>query len=291
VSGKSVVAPGPGHSARDRSLLITPSIAAPDGFLVHSHAGDNPLTCKDYVRTRLGLPRFSTSHRERIDVQPPPAMPPDDTARTRNALRPWAEALDPRGTLVEQYLKSRGLELPCEAAGEAIRFHGRCKFDAEYHPAMICLVRNTITNEPQGVHRIALAPGGTAIKRNGKTFRLSLGPIAGGSIKLDPDEAVEQGLCLGDGVETCLSGRQMGLKPVWSAVNTGGIASFTVLPGVEGLHIFKENDTNGASEKAVNQCACRWYEAGRSVFVVTPDVGKDLNDEIIRKAEAAQWQR
>lgn len=290
ICGRSVSCPGPGHSRDDLSLSVTVSAKAPDGFLVHSHAGDDPLHCKDYVRTRLGMPGFSTSQRGRIDVQPQPARPPGDKVRIRNALRPWAEARDPRGTLVEQYLKSRGLGLPGEAAGEAIRFHERCKFDAEYHPAMICLVRNVITNEPQAVHRTALTSGGTAIKREGKTYRLSLGPISGGAIKLDPDEDVTQGLCIGEGVETCLSGRQMGLKPVWSAVSTGGIASFPALPSVDGLHIFKENDKNDASERAVKQCARRWYEAGRSVFIVTPDIGKDLNDEIIRKAEAAQWQ-
>ena len=41
-------APGPGHSAGDRSLSIrlTP---APDGFVAHSLAGDDALTCKDYA--------------------------------------------------------------------------------------------------------------------------------------------------------------------------------------------------------------------------------------------------
>ena len=124
-----------------------------------------------------------------------------------------------------------------------------------------------------------MAPDGTAIKRGGKTFRLSLGPIAGGAIKLDPDEDVTQGICIGEGVETTLSGRQMGLWPAWSLVSTGGISNFPILPGTEGLHIFAENDANGASAKAVEACARRWYEAGRDVFVITPDVG-DLNDEL-----------
>jgi hypothetical protein len=169
---------------------------------------------------------------------------------------------------------------PAEAAGEAIRFHGRCKFGLEYHPAMVCLVRNIVTNEPQGVHRTALAPDGTAIKRDGKTFRMSLGTIAGGAIKLDPDEDVAQGLCIGEGVETCLAGRQMGLRPVWSAVSTSGVENFPLLAGVDSLHIFKENDAEGQSAKAVDACARRWYDAGRDVIVAEPDTAKDLNDEL-----------
>jgi predicted P-loop ATPase len=53
--------PGPGHSAKDRSLSIKIDPAAPDGFLVYSHAGDNDVACKDYVRDRLGLPQWSGS--------------------------------------------------------------------------------------------------------------------------------------------------------------------------------------------------------------------------------------
>jgi hypothetical protein len=168
--------------------------------------------------------------------------------------------------------------------GRSIRFHGRCKFGLEYHPAMVCLVRNIISNEPQGLHRTALAPDGTAIKRDGKTFRMSLGTIAGGAIKIDPDEDVTQGVCIGEGVETCLSGRQMGLHPVWSLVSIGGIEKFPILPGIEGLHICAENDANGASAKAVEACAQRWHEARRDVFVITPDVG-DLNDELREAAK------
>ena len=204
---------------------------------------------------------------------------PSDTRPRGLAL--WRASIDPRGTIVEQYLKSRALDLPDEAANEAIRFHPDCYFGPdERFPAMICLVRNIVTNEPQGVHRTALAPDWTAIKRNGRTFRKSLGAIGGGAIKIDPDEDIEQGLCIGEGVETCLAGRQMGLRPVWSAVSTSGIEKFPILPSLDGLHIFKENDANGASGKAVEECARRWYEAGRDVIIVEPDIGNDLNDEL-----------
>lgn len=59
VSGSGVICPGPGHSAHDRSLSVTPSATAPDGFVVNSFSpGDDPIACKDYVRTKLGLPEF-----------------------------------------------------------------------------------------------------------------------------------------------------------------------------------------------------------------------------------------
>ena len=58
VSGNAVRCPGPGHSPRDRSLSITIDAKAPDGFIVHSHAGDDALKCKDYVREKLRLAPF-----------------------------------------------------------------------------------------------------------------------------------------------------------------------------------------------------------------------------------------
>jgi hypothetical protein len=59
ISGNSVRCPGPGHSPKDRSLQITLSPTAPDGFLVHSFSpSDDDLKCKDYVRAKLGLPEF-----------------------------------------------------------------------------------------------------------------------------------------------------------------------------------------------------------------------------------------
>src|ERR1700757_3551050 len=56
VSGGQVLAPGPGHSATDRSLSIKLDSATPEGFVVHSFADDDPVECRDYVRAKFGLP-------------------------------------------------------------------------------------------------------------------------------------------------------------------------------------------------------------------------------------------
>jgi len=59
VSGNHVLAPGPSHSPQDRSLQVMLDANAPDGFLVHSFAGDDAIACKDYVRAKLGLPPWN----------------------------------------------------------------------------------------------------------------------------------------------------------------------------------------------------------------------------------------
>jgi hypothetical protein len=42
VSGRRVLAPGPQHSPKDRSLCVSLAPAMPNGFLVHSFAGRRP---------------------------------------------------------------------------------------------------------------------------------------------------------------------------------------------------------------------------------------------------------
>ena len=68
ISGSQVLAPGPNHSAEDRSLAVKPG---EKGLVVFSHAGDDIRLCKDHVRAKLGLPPWNgkgngTSHARTI---------------------------------------------------------------------------------------------------------------------------------------------------------------------------------------------------------------------------------
>ena len=151
--------------------------------------------------------------------------------------RIWQEGRNPKGMLAETYLRGRCLELPFADSPRFVRFHPRCPFRQEHFPALISLIRNIETDKPQAIQRTALHPDGKAVKRNGKTL-----PMSGGAIKIDDDADVAQGLCVGEGLETCLAGRQMGFAPAWSLLSAGGIAGFPALAGLEGLTVFLEND-------------------------------------------------
>jgi putative DNA primase/helicase len=130
-SGANVACPGPGHSPRDRSLSVTPSGAAPNGFLVNSFGGNDPIGCLDYVRAKLAMPVFTPTQPRARPAGSPQQGPPVTPAAAALAMSLWHAATNPRGTLVERYLKSRRLDLPDEAAGEAIRFHASCSFGPE----------------------------------------------------------------------------------------------------------------------------------------------------------------
>src|SRR5262249_26729067 len=181
---------GSGQSPRDRSLSIKIDPAAPEGFLVHSFAGDDPIVCRDHVRGVLGL-----SLRPERSIKQPPRREAhhgyacDDIAwRIASSLRIWDEARDPRGTVVADYLASRGLALPDDIATDVIRFHPALKFRGELVRAMVALFRDIGTNEPCGIHRTFLDCN------RQKLGRKMLGRAKGAAIKLDANENVTLGL-------------------------------------------------------------------------------------------------
>jgi hypothetical protein len=51
--------PGPGHNPNDRSLSIRRVDRDSGQIIVFSHAGDDWQLCKDYIRERLGLAKWS----------------------------------------------------------------------------------------------------------------------------------------------------------------------------------------------------------------------------------------
>jgi len=275
VSGCNVLAPGPGHSRADRSLSIKIDPGAPDGFIVHSFAGDSPIACRDHVRTSLGVGapergrRYHLPERSRLSAAAPSDASPN---RSALALQIWNEARDPRETIVANYLASRGLTLPDDVAGESIRFHPALKFDGGPVGAMVALFRDMTTNEPCGIHRTFLD---AAVR---KLDRRMLGRVRGAAIKLDADENVTLGLHVGEGVETCLAARLAGFRPVWALGSASAIAALRVLSGIEAVTILGEVGDGGANRRAVRACAARWIEDGREAFIIAPLVGGDLND-------------
>jgi putative DNA primase/helicase len=278
--GGQVIAPGPGHSHNDRSLSIRLSDTSPFGFVAFSHAGDDWRLCRDFVLERLGI-----SPDKKTGPRPASAAgrhEPDDKSRTERAISLWKESADPRGSLVEAYLASRALVLPVELAGGVIRFHPRCPFGTERHPCLVALMRDVVTDEPRAIIRTALTPAGQKIDRK------MLGPKAGATVKLSPDEAVTTALTVGEGIETTLAAMALGFAPAWACGDAGAIRAFPVLPGIESLTIAVDRDKSGTGQQAAIECSARWTNSGREVFRVIPTrQGEDLNDVLRLRAAAA----
>lgn len=272
----SVNVPGPGHSKADRSLSIRINRSAPGGFVVYSHAGDDPIECRDYVRERLGLESWEPGKKHDRRSRAPFAVTdagPDPT-KERNkafALRIWQESVNPLGTLVEHYLREyRGLPLDPDLAERVIRFHGSLFYDPQTrHPGMVCLLRNIETDEPTGIHRTYLDRD-TAAKIDRKMF----GIAKGAAIKLDPQSG--DTITIGEGVETVMSAREAGYRPAWALGSSVAVKTFPVLKRPAEITILEENDPT--SRRDVKLCAKRYLAAKKPVNIITSRVGNDLND-------------
>ena len=287
ISGRNrVLCPGPGHGRLDRSLSVTFNGDEP---IVHSFAGADWRACKDHVTRLLGLPEWRPSQdfeerRRRQETKRALRAKTEaetEAKNTRVARLIWNGGVDPRGTAAELYLKSRGLALTADACA-VLRFHPAAtwhvdldhpEFPPGRNPTLLAAFQHIETDELTGIHRIRVDQP----RLWPRTRRKMLGPVAGSAVKLaDVPDGV---LAVGEGIETCMAANALGLGPAWALGSAGAIATLPVLEDIRKLILLGENDD--ASRKATDDCAERWLRAGREVVLVEPEVGKDLNDELM----------
>ncbi len=100
VSHGQVAAPGPGHSAADRSMHVKLDSGAQDGFVVHSFANDDPIVCRDYVREKIGIPAFQQPNGGR---RAPPISDRDIERAVMAAAAGQSRNDKPKGQIVAIY--------------------------------------------------------------------------------------------------------------------------------------------------------------------------------------------
>lgn len=170
-------------------------------------------------------------------VRPPPApdsAAADDDRRLIRAVETWRAAQPARGTLVDVYLQSRGIDVG-EIGGmpPALRFLPRLRHQDDdgrvtYWPAMVA-VMSTADKRIGAVHCTYLKPDGRGkadVDRAKKMFGTTWGPQAC-AIRLAPPA---RELTIGEGIETGLSvmvdtarqGRMVGNWAAGSLINISG---------------------------------------------------------------------
>jgi hypothetical protein len=183
----------------------------------------------------------------------------------------WYQSVDPGGTMVETYLRSRSLDIPEGVANEVIRYHRPFWCRGRKVAAMVALFRNVLTNNPCAVSV-------TFLDKNAKKIeRRFFGPIKDAAIKF---AAATDELNIGEGIESTLSGMAMGYAPAWACGSAGGIANLAVIGGIKTLRVFGEKNDGGANRNAVQTLALRWNETGAGIYVIEPEIGDDLNDDL-----------
>jgi hypothetical protein len=193
-----------------------------------------------------------------------------DTVALVNSI--WTEATDPTRTVAEAYLAARKLVLPLELRMTVLRFHPACIWESGTAPCLIAAFRSIRDDSLTGIHRIRLD------QRWPSAERKMLGRVTGSAIKLDP---ASDRLVVGEGLETCLAARQLGLRPVWALGSASGIESLAPIDGIDELMVLGEND-NGRNQTAAEKCRDNWKQA--RVLLMTPQRGKDFNDYLLEHA-------
>lgn len=214
-------------------------------------------------------------HNSKRIISPAPTPPSGDERKLAVVMGILKETETTDNSAVENYLRSRAIAGPLP---KCIRSHPRLWHSdlKSTFPAMVAPFRDIKSNTICGLHRTYLKVDGTGKITEG-TARKMLGRSKGAVVKLTPDDQVEQGLAIAEGIETALTVMQAGY-PVWATGAANGIAEFPVLAGIECLTIFADPDPVGMV--AAQVCAQRWHDAGAEARILTPTTGAghDWND-------------
>jgi putative DNA primase/helicase len=187
----------------------------------------------------------------------------------------WRNAKTAAGTLVEVYLRSRGITIPPPPSSRfAPRLFHRSKTGTvTYWPGMVALVQRGADGAPIAVHRTYLSPAGS--KAPVDEVKKALAPTAGGAVRLAP---ATDFLMVGEGIETCLAAMQATGLPAWAALSTSGLKKLDLPEHVRRITILADGDEDG--ERAAHRAGARWLAEGREVRIARPPDGCDFNDLI-----------
>ncbi|WP_181769657.1 toprim domain-containing protein, partial [Bradyrhizobium sp. UNPA324] len=192
--------------------------------------------------------------------------------------RLWSQTV-PLPPAAIAYFARRGITLDDVPDQGGLRFLSACPFDGVTLPCIVARFTDPVTNGPGGLWRRPLS--GEKPK--------SIGPIRARVIRLWPDEYVEQGLVIGEGIETTLAAATRAihcgtlLRPAWACGHADNLRKFPVLSGIEALTILADNDASGTGQDAARECAERWEAADRWVEVLTPtQIDADFDDLAMR---------
>ncbi|MBR1141650.1 toprim domain-containing protein, partial [Bradyrhizobium denitrificans] len=222
----------------------------------------------DEARRFLSLQREEPLHDRR---QPAPTGSPEA------ARRLWAMSKPIRRTLVETYLRHRGIKAVHDAG--ALRFHPRCYYrpndssPTETWPAMIAAVTD-LSGAITGAHRTWLAPDGFG-KAPVDTPRRAMGGLLGHAVRFGTADDV---LAVGEGIETMLSLRcALPAMPMAAALSANHLAALVLPPALCRLYIARDADAAGDTASAA--LTQRAEAAGIETLALSPRTG-DFNEDL-----------
>ena len=205
----------------------------------------------------------------------PPVVPARSPGRSNGeyAKTLWEQAVDAQGTVVETYMKSRGITA---TSPPALRFHPSLKHkdSGKVLPAMVAAVTIWHGTDVVAIHRTYLRSDGSG-KADVDLDKMSLGPISGGAVRLGPPAPK---MAVTEGIEDGMTIFQETGMSVWAATSAPAMRSI-VLPALPmAAEVVVCSDPDPVGQRAAAAAAQRWIYEGRSVRVAVPPNGMDFND-------------
>ncbi|MDI4658805.1 DUF7146 domain-containing protein [Xanthobacter autotrophicus] len=245
----------------------------------------------DVIREALGRVDFKDVAEEarRFLALPHPeptapnrATAPAATGSPEASRRLFAMAQPILGTLVETYLRNRGITVLHGTS--SLRFHPRCYYrpddssTTETWPAMIAAVTD-LDGTFTGVHRTWLDPRGFSEATLGRapidTPRRAMGGLLGNAVRFGVPGDV---MAAGEGIETVLSLRCVLPEMAMSAALSAAHLVTIRFPGtLRRLYIVRDNDPAG--DAARDSLIERANAAGIEAIVLSPRLG-DFNEDL-----------
>jgi len=213
---------------------------------------------------------------------PKPVRTPVPAGSPEAAQRLFAMSQPIRRTLVETYLRDRGITHLHEAG--ALRFHPRCYYrpdddaSTETWPAMIASVTD-LSGRLTGAHRTWLDPRGFTEARFGKapidTPRRAMGDLLGNAVRFGVPGDV---MAVGEGIETMLSLRcALPAMPMAAALSANHLAALLLPLTLRRLYIAR--DADAAGDMTLVALTERAEAAGIEALALSPRMG-DFNEDL-----------
>jgi hypothetical protein len=225
----------------------------------------------DEARRFLSLPRPNPK------PAPKPARSTAQAGSPEAARRLFAMSQPIARTLVETYLRNRGITALHEAG--ALHFHPRCYYrpdedsPTETWPAMIARVTD-FDNRITGAHRTWLEPSGRG-KAPIDTPRRAMGDLLGNAVRFGVANDV---LAAGEGIETVLSLRcVLPTLPMAAALSANHLAAMLLPLPLRRLYIAR--DADAAGDAAVANLTQRAEAVGIEAIPLSPRLG-DFNEDL-----------
>ncbi|WP_246206788.1 DUF7146 domain-containing protein [Methylocystis heyeri] len=231
------------------------------------------------ARAFLSLPRAAPESQE---PRPSSRRPDAPTGSSEAARRLFAMSQPIERTLVEAYLRRRGITA-LHATG-SLRFHPRCYYRPDEHsptetwPAMIAAVTD-LSGHITGAHRTWLDPGGFSEATLGKapidTPRRAMGDLLGHAVRFG---VAGEAIAAGEGIETMLSLRcVLPAMPMIAALSAAHLFAILFPDTLRRLYIALDNDPAGYGAMAT--LVDRAQSVGIEALVLSPRLG-DFNEDL-----------